>query len=74
MSSSVMPIFILICTAVAARSSAAPATIKASLDLDATPMPFPHYWKRCFGSGHTMLGTRADWRDHMARAAAEIGV
>ena len=29
---------------------------------------------RCFGSGHTMLGTRADWRGHMERAAAEIGV
>ena len=32
------------------------------------------YWKRCFGSGHTLLGTRADWREHMARSAVELGV
>ena len=31
-------------------------------------------WKRCFGSGHTMLGLRSDWQAHMARSAAEIGV
>jgi hypothetical protein len=59
----------------ASPSHAAPrATVSAVLDLTSSPTPFPHYWKNSFGSGHTMLGTRADWREHMARSAAEIGV
>ena len=36
--------------------------------------PFPHYWKRCFGSGHALLGTRVDWREHLQRARNELGV
>ena len=36
--------------------------------------PFPHYWKRCFGSGHALLGTRVDWREHLQRARTELGV
>ena len=52
----------------------AAAQLHAKVDLSATPAPMPHYWKRCFGSGHTLLGTRADWREHMARSAAELGV
>ena len=36
--------------------------------------PFPHYWKRCFGSGHALLGTRVDWREHLQRARDELGV
>ena len=55
-------------------ASAVQPTVEATLDLDAQSSPFPHYWKRCFGSGHVLLGTRADWREHMARSAAEIGV
>lgn len=57
-----------------AAPAAAQPTVEAMLDLDAQTSPFPHYWKRCFGSGHVLLGTRADWREHMARSAAEIGV
>lgn len=25
----------------------------------------PHYWSRCVGSGHALLGTRNDWRQHL---------
>ena len=47
-------------TAVAA-APAAPGgeTISADVDLTETPAPFTHYWKRCVGSGHLLLGTRA---------------
>ena len=65
---------IAVAAAAPAGIEAAGPTVSAKLDLAAETTPFPHYWKRCFGSGHTMLGTRADWRDHMARSAAEIGV
>ena len=57
-----------------AQAASAGQTVSAALDLGSVTTPFPHYWKRCFGSGHTYLGTRADWREHMARSAAEIGV
>jgi len=48
--------------------------LKASIDLSAEASPMPHYWKKCFGSGHTLLGTRSDWQEHMARSASELGV
>mmetsp|Transcript_34239 Transcript_34239/g.63492 ORF Transcript_34239/g.63492 Transcript_34239/m.63492 type:complete len:554 (-) Transcript_34239:108-1769(-) len=35
---------------------------------------FPHYWKRCFGSGHALLGTRADFREHLRLAVSELGL
>jgi xylan 1,4-beta-xylosidase len=56
------------------QTAVATVTVQANLDLSAATTPFPHYWKRCFGSGHTMLGLRSDWQAHMAKAAAEIGV
>lgn len=34
---------------------------------------FPHYWKRCVGSGHMLLGTRSDWRAHMQKVRNELG-
>jgi xylan 1,4-beta-xylosidase len=67
-----MPIAV-VALLVAVQASEA-ITVQANLDLSANTSPFPHYWKRCFGSGHTMLGLRSDWQAHMARAAAEIGV
>jgi xylan 1,4-beta-xylosidase len=61
----------------AAVDGAAPAppgsVISASIDLTARPTPFPHYWKRCVGSGHLLLGTRSDWQGHLKLAHDELG-
>ena len=35
--------------------------------------PFPHPWKKIVGSGHMLLGTRADWRAHLKLARDELG-
>lgn len=35
---------------------------------------FPHFWKRCVGSGHLLLGTRQDWRTHLRLARDELGM
>eukprot|EP01047_Picozoa_sp_COSAG01_P063971 COSAG01_NODE_8383_length_2806_cov_2.432582_5_plen_224_part_00 len=50
------------------------ALITATLDLASPAPPFPHFWKRSFGSGHTLLGTRADWRAALQRSVDELGV
>jgi len=34
---------------------------------------FSHYWKRCVGSGHMLLATRADYQAHLRRARRELG-
>ena len=64
----------LLLLSLALLPAAAAVAVSAELDLEAASTPFPHYWKRCFGSGHTMLGLRSDWQAHMARSASEIGV
>eukprot|EP00928_Gymnodinium_smaydae_P066544 TRINITY_DN49537_c0_g1_i1.p1 TRINITY_DN49537_c0_g1~~TRINITY_DN49537_c0_g1_i1.p1 ORF type:complete len:532 (-),score=72.86 TRINITY_DN49537_c0_g1_i1:69-1664(-) len=43
------------------------------VDLAAKGTPFAHYWKRCVGSGHMLLGTREDWRNHLRLAVKELG-
>ena len=43
-------------------SAAASVSLKASIDMSAEASAMPHYWKKCFGSGHTLLGTRSDWQ------------
>eukprot|EP00040_Diaphanoeca_grandis_P040322 m.261685 g.261685 ORF g.261685 m.261685 type:complete len:576 (-) comp42806_c0_seq1:143-1870(-) len=57
----------------ASTSAAKTLTVEASIDLVSTRTPFPHYWKRCVGSGHMLLGTRADWRNHLQLAVTELG-
>ena len=52
-----MPIAV-VALLVAVQASEA-ITVQANLDLSANTSPFPHYWKRCVGSGHMLLGTRA---------------
>ena len=42
------------------------------IDLSAST-PFEHFWKRCVGSGHMLLGTRSDWRAHLKLAHDECG-
>ena len=49
-------------------------TAVASVNVTGAASPFPHYWKRCFGSGHALLGTRVDWRAHLQRARDELGL
>ena len=36
--------------------------------------PLAHLWSRCLGSGHAALTLRADWRDAVKRARAELGL
>lgn len=43
------------------------------VDLTETPTAFPHFWKRCVGTGHMLLGTRSDWQEHLVRAKNELG-
>ena len=46
----------------------------ARVDLSASKsVPFAHYWKKCVGSGHMLLGTRADWQAHLKLAHDELG-
>ena len=46
---------------------------KASVDLLAAAEPFAKNWQRCVGSGHMLLGTRADWQSQLALAVNELG-
>eukprot|EP01043_Picozoa_sp_COSAG02_P021714 COSAG02_NODE_1111_length_14509_cov_3.543303_4_plen_105_part_00 len=59
----------------AAAPPPAGAVVSASIDLTASssPSPFPHYWKRCVGSGHLLLGTRSDWQRQLKLAHDELG-
>ena len=61
----------LIWALVAVRSAA--ADLAATVDLTAATVPFVHNWKKCVGSGHMLLGTRADWREHLKLARDELG-
>ena len=50
--------------------------VNVSVDLrDASHSePFIHRWKKSFGSGHAALTLRDDWREHLSRAVAELGL
>ncbi len=50
------------------------AVLNATVDLTAPPAPFAHNWEECVGSGHMLLGTRADWRTHLKLAHDELGM
>ena len=66
-----------ISVAVAAASSpstTAAAPVSVSIDATAKPSPFEHRWKRSFGSGHSSLTLRPDWRSHYQRAVKELGL
>lgn len=54
-------------------SSLSSGTTDVQVDLTGGGSVFAHYWKRCVGSGHMLLGTRADWRSHMQKARNELG-
>ena len=61
------------CCTASAAAPAASASVHAAVDLTAASTDFQHYWKRCVGSGHLLLGTRQDWQDHLRLAHAELG-
>ena len=48
--------------------------VAVGLDLGGPSQPFPHYWTRSFGSGHALMGTRADWQAHLRLAVDELGL
>ena len=48
--------------------------VSVTLDLGGPTTPFPHYWTRSFGSGHALMGTRADWQTHLRLAVDELGL
>ena len=53
---------------------AQPASEVVSIDVDAKPRPFPHFWEQMFGSGHANLTMRESWRDdlHATRAITDF--
>eukprot|EP00051_Salpingoeca_urceolata_P030108 m.8131 g.8131 ORF g.8131 m.8131 type:complete len:562 (+) comp3142_c0_seq2:333-2018(+) len=53
--------------------NAAGDPVQASVDASTKGPAFPHYWKKCVGSGHMLLGTRADWREHLKQAHDDLG-
>ena len=66
---------LLLAPLAAGAPAPAGAAVSASIDLTASSSlsPFPHYWKRCVGSGHLLLGTRSDWQRHLKLAHDELG-
>ena len=62
------------CPGHSTRRGGGPTAAELTLELGGAGTPFPHYWKRCFGSGHAYLGTRADWQQHLQLAVNELGV
>ena len=70
----------MVCMFATACASAVtpPPPVRSSVTVDARPgaavTPFPHFWKRSFGSGHAKLTQRADWQAHLKRAVADLGL
>ncbi|MEO8586876.1 MAG: beta-xylosidase, partial [Acidobacteriota bacterium] len=44
-----------------------------SCDLTAASRPLHHFWEHTVGSGHALLGLRADWQEQMTRCHRELG-
>lgn len=42
-------------------------------DLAQTPSPLLHYWEHTVGSGHALLGLRADWQTQLQKCHDELG-
>ena len=54
--------------------SSASSSDVVDVDLSSARSPFPHYWKRSFGSGHATLTLRPDWQSHLVQAVKELGL
>ena len=56
-------------------SSSAPGAAAFRLEAPAAPPTrFTHFFEESVGSGHMALTARADWREHLAMAARDLGV
>ena len=44
------------------------------VNLSAPTVTFPHFWSRCFGSGHAALALRSDWRAQLREAVHDLGL
>ena len=72
-----MMTFFVLASAAAAPSPAMASKLPAvsvTVNGNSATRPFPHNWERCFGSGHALLATRADWQAQLQRSVAEIGL
>jgi len=51
----------------------APLALAQVVNLMGSFSTFTHSWKRCVGTGHMLLGTRVDWREHLSQARDDLG-
>jgi xylan 1,4-beta-xylosidase len=58
-------LLLLVISAALVSAESDAAEVQVQFDLNAASEPFPHYWERCVGTGHMLLGTRADWYNHL---------
>ena len=69
---------LIVCWAKIASTSAehedTAVTVTVSVGASSPGRPLPHYWKKCFGSGHAALTLRQDWRDSLTAAVHELGL
>ena len=54
-------------------SASGTKTATAAIDVTQSGSNFVHNWEECVGSGHMLLGTRVDWRNHLKLAHDELG-
>ena len=47
--------------------------VYVAVNMSGTQVPFKHFWKHSVGSGHALLGTRADWQAHLKDVVNDIG-
>jgi hypothetical protein len=58
----------------AAMTTSETPTVDVVVDATAAGVAFEHRWKRSFGSGHSSLTLRKDWRAHYAKARTDLGL
>ena len=58
----------------AGAAAAAPVPVEVAVDTGSASAAFDHKWKRSFGSGHSSLTLRPDWRAQLAQAAQQLGL
>ena len=69
MAAPLVPLLVLALASIQASSAAAPVGVSVGMGATA----FQHIWKRSVGSGHALLGTRADWQRHLQMVRNDLG-
>ena len=59
--------------ALASIEAAADAGDPVGVSVGMGATSFQHIWKRSVGSGHALLGTRADWQRHLQMVRNDLG-